>query len=48
MDLNTLESFLSLSETLSFTKTAQALGLTQPSVSRQLKQLEDELGIQFF
>src|SRR5262245_20573184 len=48
MDLSTLESFISLSETLSFTKTAKALGLTQPSISRQLKQLEEQLGIQLF
>ncbi|KRL88669.1 hypothetical protein FC46_GL001465 [Lactobacillus kalixensis DSM 16043] len=29
-------------------KTAEKLGLTQPSVTRSLKKLEDELGVQLF
>ncbi len=48
MNLNYLESFLSLSETLSFTETARRLKLTQPSVSRQIRSLEDELKSQLF
>ena len=43
MDLNMLGCFLTLSENLNFTQTAKILRLTQPSVSRQLKQLEESL-----
>src|SRR5580700_11476432 len=48
MNLNYLEAFLTLSDTLSFTETARRLGLTQPSVSRQIKLLEEELKAQLF
>lgn len=48
MNLNYLEAFLTLSDTLSFTETARRLGLTQPSVSRQIKLLEEELKTQLF
>lgn len=48
MNLNNLDCFLVLSETLSFTQTAKQLNLTQPSVSRQIKQLEDDVSAQLF
>lgn len=48
MNLNTLDAFLHLSESLSSTATARSLGLTQPSVSRQIKLLEEELKTQLF
>lgn len=41
-------SFLKIVETGSFTKTANALGLTQPAVSQHIRQLEEELGVKLF
>lgn len=43
-----LLSLLKIVETGSFTKTADALGLTQPAVSQHIKLLEEELGIKIF
>ena len=48
MNLNFLECFLTLSESLSFTATARALGITQPSVSRQIRLLEESLRTPLF
>jgi DNA-binding transcriptional LysR family regulator len=48
MNLNHLQAFLTLAETLNFTRAAKALGITQPSISRQIKSLEEELGIPLF
>lgn len=44
MNLREIETFLILFETCSFTKTAAKLGIAQPAVSRQISNLEDELG----
>lgn len=43
-----LEVFFSLAKTLNFTQTALELNMTQPSVSRNLSKLEDNLGIRLF
>jgi DNA-binding transcriptional LysR family regulator len=43
-----LEAFASLSETLSFTKTAAKLGVTQPNVSKLISNLEAELEVSLF
>lgn len=43
-----LDTLLSVAETLSFTKTAALLNLTQPAVSQHIKALEEELGAQLF
>ena len=48
MDIRKLEIFLKLLDTGSFSKTALALGLAQPSVSASLKALEDSLGQKLF
>ncbi len=40
--------FLKLAETLSFTKAAEICGVTQSAMSRNIKSLEDALGIQLF
>ena len=48
MDIRRLEIFLKLLETRSFSKTATALELTQPSVSASLKSLEESLGQRLF
>jgi len=39
-----LETLISFSETRSFTRTAQQLGLTQPAVSQHIRSLEKEYG----
>ncbi|UQZ90430.1 hypothetical protein C4J81_14940 [Deltaproteobacteria bacterium Smac51] len=48
VDTRRLEIFLKLLDTRSFSKTAKALGLTQPSVSASLKSLEESLGQRLF
>ena len=45
---NKLRTLLTLLSVGSYTKTADALHLTQPAVSHQIKQLEQEYGIQIF
>lgn len=41
-------TLLTLVQEGSFTKAAQALSLSQPAVSHQIRQLEEEFGIQIF
>ena len=48
MEIRVLEYFLAVAREQSFSKAAQTLHLTQPTLSRQLKELEDELGKQLF
>lgn len=48
MNLNFLECFLNLSKTLNFSQTARELRIAQPAVSRQIKNLEEELGATLF
>ena len=45
MNTAQLECFVSLAGTLNFVRTAEEIGLTQPAVSKQIKALEDELGV---
>ena len=45
MELRHLRYFVAVGESLSFTKGAQELHLSQPSLTRQIKDLEDELGV---
>lgn len=45
MDLRQLEIFAKVAELGSFSRAAQALFLTQPTVSEHIRTLEDELGI---
>jgi len=48
MNIKQLESFVHLAETLSFSRTAQLLYVTQPTVTHQVSTLEDELGLKLF
>jgi|WetSurMetagenome_2_1015567.scaffolds.fasta_scaffold12716_2 DNA-binding transcriptional LysR family regulator len=45
MDLKTLEVFCRIVELKSFTRAAEAVSLTQPTVSEHIKDLEGELGL---
>ncbi|MFB5195853.1 LysR family transcriptional regulator [Neobacillus sp. KR4-4] len=48
MELRQLEYFMTLCEELHFTKTAEKLRIGQPTLSYQMKALEDELGVRLF
>ncbi len=48
MDLKNLIAFIHVAELGSFTKAAEQLGYSQPSISFQIKQLEEEFGCLLF
>ncbi|WP_280954770.1 LysR family transcriptional regulator [Paludibacterium denitrificans] len=45
MDIRALRYFSEVVKRQSFTKAAEALFVTQPTISKMVKQLEDELGM---
>jgi DNA-binding transcriptional LysR family regulator len=45
MELRHLRYFVAVAEALSFTKGAEKLHLAQPSLTRQIKDLEEEIGV---
>lgn len=48
MELYQIEYFLAAAKYLNFTKAAEAINVSQPSLSIQIKRLETELGVQLF
>lgn len=48
MNLNQINYVIKLAETKSFTKAARELYITQPTLSQQIKSLEDEFGVPLF
>ena len=48
MDIRHLQYVLEVVRAKSFTKAAGALHITQPTISKMIKNLEDELGVQLF
>lgn len=48
MDLRSLNTFIQVAELRSFTRAGEKLGYSQPTISFQIKQLEQELGIKLF
>ncbi|HSM15802.1 MAG TPA: LysR family transcriptional regulator, partial [Gemmatimonadales bacterium] len=43
-----LQTFLVVRRHLNYTRAAEEVFLTQPAVSRQVRQLEEELGVRLF
>src|ERR1700752_2010154 len=48
MELRHLRYFVVVGETLSFNKAAAKLRIAQPALSRQVRDLEDEIGVDLF
>lgn len=48
MDIDSLKCFITLARYLNFTKAAEIEHLTQPSLSRKINMLEEELGVRLF
>ena len=48
MEIRQLRSFLAVADTLNFSRAAQSLFLSQSALSRQIMDLEKEIGLPLF
>lgn len=48
MDIRQLEYFIEVAKQLNFTKAASSLHISQPSLSKTIKKMEDDLGVPLF
>lgn len=48
MDIHKLEVFINLVETSNYTRTARAMHITQPTVTHDIKSIENEIGVRLF
>ena len=48
MKIQSLREFIALSEVKNFNQAAERVFLSQPTLSRHIKELEDELGVSLF
>jgi DNA-binding transcriptional LysR family regulator len=48
MDIDSLNAFVSIVETGSFSKAAEAISITQPAISKRINSLESQLGCKLF
>ena len=48
MEIRVLKYFLSVAKEESITKAADQMHITQPTLSRQIMDLEEELGVKLF
>jgi DNA-binding transcriptional LysR family regulator len=48
MDINQLKYFIAVAQTLNFSEAARRSGISQPSISHSISELEKQLGAQLF